>query len=295
MLGWSADDELPKPDHRTKYQRAVELAAKGWTPLGHTDPTPGWLRPTIDLEVDRIAADIKRAADRYSIKQPTKIVTGISDQQWLDAIENYAMPSRHFIGLDPANINERSKPVGLTTHHKYTDNDGDTIEAFEASSWAREDALALLKATDNESGESASVYVSSANSIPLALNVLGHDRPEAGTMVQATVGHSSAAFSGTYITGNDKRAALLAEAIARLLAIDAYDQRLAERKAEEEAAAKREAEHKKRVDAKEFARKKLLDLTMTVADFGATPDRADELIAAAKDYKAAVAAVGAPS
>jgi hypothetical protein len=87
----------------------------------------------------------------------------------------------------------------------------------------------------------------------------------------------------------------LANAIAYLKSVDRYDQRAAERKAEEEAAAKREAEHKKRVDAKELARKKLRDITATVIDFGVTPYRADELIAAAKDYKAAVEAVGAPS
>jgi hypothetical protein len=235
-----------------KYQRAVNLAAAGWQPLGVTDPTPGWLRPTIDLEVDRIAADVKRAADRYSIKQPAKVVTGISEQQWLDAIENYAMPSRHFIGLDPANINERSKPVGLTTSHKYTDNDGDTIEV-NAAHHGGDGVTAVLKATDSDSGEYASVYVNAVDGIPLALNMLGHDRPHILSNFETTVGEAT--HHGVVIVSTEHRDRTAAAAIAYLKSVDRYDQRQAERKAKEDAKAKAEAAAKAKRDA-EYAHHK---------------------------------------
>jgi hypothetical protein len=239
VLGWSANDELPAPDHRTKYQRAVDLAAKGWFPLGATNPTPGWLRPTIDLEVDRIAADIKRAADRYSIKQPVKVVTSVNALPLTDELlELYygGIGRRWMTGIDPQTfpkVDERSKPVGLTTSHIYTDQDNDSIEVTQTSN-----AVACVTVNGGRAA-----YVKAEHSVPLALNVLGHDRPHSLTDYKATVGGQSA-YSVT-IESQAQRDRALAGAIASLKSVDRYDQKAAQRKAEAEAQAKRDAEYAK--------------------------------------------------
>lgn len=257
-----------------KYQHAANLAARGWVPLGHTDTTPGWLRPTIDLEVDRIVADIKRASDRYSIKQPAKVVTGISTQQWLDAVENYAMPSRHFIGIDQADFNERSKPMGLSKDHEYTDKDGDIIRA-EQDVASGEGTIAYLYADEG-------FYVDSKSSVPLALNVLGHDRPGILGGFETVVGGQVS--SGVVINGQGLRDKTLAIAIANLKSVDRYDQRQAEREAAEDA---KKARAEKLTADLETAQKELVDASQGVFDWGVTIIRAEKLADAAAKYKAA--------
>ena len=115
------------------------------------DYEPGWAIPAIEHDwpsimkdaVDRAAANMKKASESYSIRQPITWSTGISEQQWLDAVENYAMPMRIMVGIDEATFNERSKPVGLTNDYKYTDEDGDLIEV-RASLTARSSRRAAM-------------------------------------------------------------------------------------------------------------------------------------------------------
>jgi hypothetical protein len=252
----------------------VEEGANEWPQPAITIPSGGW--PRNDLWPDEVNAISRRLAER-----------------WLDSQYSYSMPSRWLIGCTNPNVDERSKPVGLTTNHKYTDRDGDTIEASEADSWAEGDVVALLKATDSDSGESASVYVTPENSIPLALNVLGHDRPHVLSNFETIVGGYKAA--GVVIGSTEMRDKTLANAIAYLKSVDRYDQRVAERKAEEEAKAAREAEQAARVEAKEASRQRLAEVVGHVAVHGIDRVRADALQIAVADYKKAVDAVGAPS
>lgn len=224
-----------------KYQQAINMAAKGWAPLGVTDPAPGWMRPTVDLEVERIVADVKRASDRYSIKQPRKVVAGISPQQWMDAVENYAMPSRHFIGIDEATFNERSKPMGLSKTHEYATLGGPTDRRLiveKVLGRNPEDATAFLAAGDRRNG----VFVTNADSVPLALNVLGYDRPGTEMHAAGPTSYNGHVANKTIPTTQWKRDANVAKAIDLLRGADVFDQRTAANKAADEVeAAKKKA------------------------------------------------------
>jgi hypothetical protein len=274
----------------------------GWKPAGFANETPAWLRPRIQDKVNEALANMKRASDRYSIKQPVKWSTTINalpsftkEQLELyygirvkpDAWGNWAVT---LPGSNSTN-NERSKPVGLTTNHKYTDNDGDTIEASEADSWAEGDVVALLKATDNDSGESASVYVTPEYSLSLALNVLGYDRPSAKPYAAGSTSYNGKSANRSIPSSKSVRDAHIAEAIDLLIGADIYDPREAERKAREaERLAANEA--KKARDAKlatelGVARERVRRISESVAYYGITAVRADELAEATAKYKAA--------
>ncbi|MDR6794334.1 hypothetical protein J2X12_002929 [Pseudarthrobacter oxydans] len=213
---------------------SATLPSASWKPAGFANETPAWLRN--DLWPDEYnrclqphISNIDRMVERLARDQYSNF-----RQRWMTGIDPQTFP-----------INERSKPMGLTTSHKYTDNDGDTIKVSEADSWAKSDVVALLEATDSDSGESASVYVTPEYSVPLALNVLGYDRPHILSNFETVVGNSTSL--GVVINSSEMRDKTLANAIAYLKSVDRYDQRTAERKAEEEAAAqaKRDAEYAK--------------------------------------------------
>lgn len=187
---------------------------------------------------------------------------------------NFCIPQTFMVGIDPAASNERSKPMGLNKEHVYKDQDGDKVTA----SFAVPDyATATLTVDD---GDTACAYVSKADSVPLALNVLGYNRPQ-----HSGVGSVRASVNGITTTGylpasqtlRDQR---FAEAIAGLLAVDVYDQREASRKADEERA-------RKLTEDLVAAQQKLRGISEDVADHGVTAFRADELAKAAAVFKAA--------
>lgn len=124
--------------------------------------------------------------------------------------------------------------MGLTKEHHYEDADGDTIlvQDISASSAKRRGATALLQAAGG------GTFVEPGNSVPLALNVLGYDRPGAGD--GSSVSADGFFVPGIRIQGDAQRAELAAKAISYLKSVDIYDQQAAERKAKEaeEAAAK---------------------------------------------------------
>ena len=195
--------------------------------------------------------------------------------------------------------------MGLTKKHEYTDGDGDAIRI---QKWTAGGHVAHIEAAKYGS------FVNAADSIPLALNVLGHDRPQLGE--PAAVRSAGDAYYVVVIGSDAHRDELLARAAANLRAIDLYDQHVVKKKADEEAAAKaaeaeealkakayaeikvaqakRDAERDKRIAAREAARMELHDLTRDAFAFGVTVSRADTLAEAVTKYKAAVAAVGAP-
>lgn len=160
-------------------------------------------------------------------KQLTEQLLGYSPQRWITGI---APPT------------ERSKPLGLTKEHTYTDNDGDYIEIDATTSTP--ESVAMLTVTNNDSGRLASAYIGKSDSIPLALNALGWDRPDvtARSWPKTVVGNET---SDMPIPRKiDERDRLHALAIECLRAVDIYDQRVAQRKQhEEEAEAKRKAEY----------------------------------------------------
>jgi len=91
--------------------------------------------------------------------------------------------------------------------------------------------------------------------------------------------------AGQSIPGSkDSRDGLLARAIASLQAVDVYDQKQAERGAAEEARKARAA--KLTADLK-LAGQRLRNVSESVADYGVTAFRAEELAGAAANYKAA--------
>jgi len=155
---------------------------------------------------------------------PQTFVTGIDPAKWDAAVGPHWWPQSVELPSNTSTSNERSKPVGLTRDHKYTDNDGDTLLIAEAD----EDeplAIAWIDKLSNPCGFNVTVE----NTVPLALNVLGHDRPTLGDW---------ALSSTVVVRGDGHREELLAQAAANLRAIDLYDQHVVKKKADDEAAAK---------------------------------------------------------
>lgn len=165
--------------------------------------------------------------------------------------------------------------MGLTKEYEYTDNDGDTLTIDENDC----DDKAIAWVSDMSS---SGFNVTAENSVPLALNVLGYDRPdlERGECATRVGGYFA---QGAVIRDQIERDELMATAASALKSIDFYDQGVAARRAEE-------AERQKRVEAKEAARRKLLDLTDEVSTRGVNPLRADALQIAVADYKKAIEA-----
>jgi hypothetical protein len=114
--------------------------------------------------------------------------------------------------------------VALTKSYKYIDNDGDEITVSEAPEWVA-NIVATLEARDVDEDEGATVYVTSRDSVPLALNMLGYDRPEDGPLMPASVSVDDAvAFLADSQAARDLQ---VKNAAALLMAVDAYDKRQA--------------------------------------------------------------------
>lgn len=195
--------------------------------------------------------------------------------------------------------------MGLTEEHRYT-NDGRKLTVERSID---DDRSVYINVGEGSYG--AGIWLDFADTVPLALNVLGYDRPELG---DEAASWSGATFCYSVVaSSSDHRDELPAQAAANLKAVDLYDQSLAKKQADEEAAAKaaealkakayaeikatqakRDAERDKRIAAKEAARMELHDLTRDAFALGVTASRADTLAEAVTKYKAAVAAVGAP-
>lgn len=179
-------------------------------------------------------------------------------------------------------INERSKPVGLTKRHEYIDSDGDKVTASYA---VPAGATACLQVEDCDT---ACAYVSKTDSVALALNVLGYDRPgTAQSSFVAEVGNYTAGQATP--GGQHSRDALLAEAIAKLQAVDSFDQREVERKEfEAKAAAKRDAEYAKhKQDSFDRAKQAYADAIRDQIAVGINADSAAKVQAALSAYNTA--------
>ncbi len=242
-----------------KYQQAVNMAAVGWMPLGATDPTPGWLRPTIDLEVERIVADVKRASDRYSIKRPLKWSTDVPALPSFTRAQlelYYGHPVRFVTGIDPAAwdasiINERSKPMGLTNRHEYESPRKSGRKLSITKSHFEEGVYITATRYD----ECESTWVAKSDTVPLALNVLGYDRPDAKPYAAGPTTYNGKVANRDIPSTESVRDAHVAEAVDLLRGASIFDQRAAARSASAEAAAKRDAEHAKRKAIEEAAAK----------------------------------------
>lgn len=278
---WRPSDLLSLQDRVNRSLIGSDWAANGWKPAGFASETPAWLRsdlrPHLDA-VDKAVADMKRASEGCSTRQRGAIATGISPQRWMDAVENYAMPSRHIVGIDEPTFNERSKPMGLTKDHNYTDSDGDTITAQTVDS----DSATERGATTLLCAGGGGTYVEAAAAIPLALNVLGYDRMGKLGGFETTVGVYVS--HGVLVNSQEKRDRALAIAVANLKSIDRYDQRADERRAAEEANAAA-------LEAKEAARRRLNEAAGRISAGVVTDLNVDTLQIALADYKKAVDAV----
>lgn len=198
--------------------------------------------------VNRAAFNLKRAADRYSIRQPiawsiTMDAAPTYSQEMLDLYYGN-FQQRYVTGIDPAAwdaaiINERSKPMGLSKKHVYTDKDGDTIAIKAPVEADGEEAVAYVKVV--QYGEYAGVFVDAKSSIPLALNVLGYDRPSAKPYAAGPTKYRDATANEAIPGSQIARDTNIAKAIDLLIGADIYDQRVDAN----EAAAKREAEAKR--------------------------------------------------
>jgi hypothetical protein len=192
-------------------------------------------------------------------------------------------PQRWITGIAPPT--ERSKPLGLTKNHEYPDFEGDAIKAttIDADIDARGAALVIQ-------APRGGAYVDPQHALPLAINVLGHDRLGASDRIPAvTVGEFTAdgeAYAPSSQWERDKNAAW---AISYLLGADRFDQRQLERKKhEEEAEAKRKAAyeaHKK--ESFERAKEAYADAIRDQIAAGIDADSAAKVQAALSAYETA--------
>jgi hypothetical protein len=110
--------------------------------------------------------------------------------------------------------------MALTKDHKYIDSDCDTIEdQTPADEAVEEDGALGLVYLPNTGG----TYILPKFSVPLALNVLGHDRP---VDERVSTGRFDLGGATAYIADNQAaRDHQVNLAAALLTAVDAYDQR----------------------------------------------------------------------
>lgn len=253
--------------------------------------------------VNRMIANMKKASESYSIRRPfTWSDESDGDKLWAiqDAVNRatvdywWSIPQRVMAGTGPNAVNqalqfinnhsdklrdnERSKPMGLTKEHVYKDTENDRTLRIEDS--VSDPQAPYINVAGKGSG--AGIWLDRADTIPLALNVLGFDRMGKLGGFETTVG--GYVSHGVLVNSQEKRDQALAIAIANLKSIDRYDQRADERKAAEEA---KKAHDAKLIADLESTKQKLRELSETVADFGVTAIRAEELAEAAAKYKAA--------
>jgi hypothetical protein len=123
--------------------------------------------------------------------------------------------------------NHERDQMKLTKDHKYTDGDGDTIRV-EANGGGPEGTIYL--AIDQVDGNEGA-FITKADSVPLALNILGHDRPDDDPL--ATSFDVNGRFAHLADSKSDRHAQLDVAA-ALLMAVDAYDRRAVRRASAEE-------------------------------------------------------------
>lgn len=171
------------------------------------------------------------------------------------ALAEYSMPSRHLIGMSPepgtleltlSNLSpelidlyygtttERSKPLGLTKDYEYPDFEGDAIKAMSIDDDIDARGAALVV-----SAPAGGAYVDPKHALPLAINVLGYDRPSAERFEAGPTEYNGHKANRLIPSSQSLRDANIAEAIDLLIGADIFDQREAGRA---EAAAKRKAE-----------------------------------------------------
>jgi hypothetical protein len=131
-------------------------------------------------------------------------------------------------------INERSKPVGLTKEYRYEDRHNNRRLEIERS--IDDSQSVYINVSNRVNSSSAGLWLDYADAVPLALNVLGYDRPTLGERQGALAGGWYDA--GMVVTSDSHRDKQLAQAAASLRAIDLYDQHLVKKRADEAAAAK---------------------------------------------------------
>jgi len=107
----------------------------------------------------------------------------------------------------------------LTKRHEYVDSDGERIGVDNAEG-NPDDTIAWLD-TDPE-GTSDGFYVDVRSSVPLALNILGHDRPDDDPLATRFAVESSVAHIASTQSARDIQLNLAA---ALLKAVDGYDRR----------------------------------------------------------------------
>lgn len=201
---------------------------------GEFTPTAN-LKPHLDV-VNRVAANMAKASESLTIRSPFKWPASLSfnlpdlDKEALELY--YGMPQRCLTGINPAKwdaaiIDERSKPVGLTKEHVYTDEDGDTIEVQKKNEG---EPHAVIGVKDE-----SYAYIQPEYSIPLALNVLGYDRPSAKPYAAGPTKYRDATANEAIPGSQIARDTNIAKAIDLLIGADIYDQRIAKRKADEDA------------------------------------------------------------
>jgi hypothetical protein len=214
------------PAGNYEWPRSATLPSVGGQPAGFANEAPAWLRN--DLWPDEY---------NRCLKPYVSAIDQIVDRLAREEYSNFRQ--RIVLGFDPANINERSKPVGLTKEHSYTDNDGDKLTVEENP----DDDLAIAWVSHlSENG----FNVTAENSVPLALNILGYDRPSSAPYVAGPTTYNGRTANRSIPTSKSTRDAHVAEAIDLLIGADIFDQREVERKEfEAKAAAKRDAEYAK--------------------------------------------------
>lgn len=181
----------------------------------------------------KVAAEQKKVADLKAYNDVLSEAIGVMAREC-------SLPWRYMTGLgsdgkfevtlptsNASTPNERSKPVGLTKEYRYDDPHNSRRLEIERS--IDDNQGVYINVSNKAIGSSAGIWLRHEDTVPLALNVLGRNRPELGEWALA---------STVVVRGDGHRDEVLAQAAANLRAIDLYDQHLVKKKADEEAAAK---------------------------------------------------------
>ncbi|MBT2587986.1 hypothetical protein [Arthrobacter sp. ISL-95] len=260
----------------------TRLDEAGWKPLGF-------------ISLDGFATPEQQAADareKYCIPQrflagmaPNSIELTMADLS-PEALElYYGSPATRAV-LGNESPNERSKPLGLTKDHKYTDSDGDAIEVSAPHNAPEGTVAHLLIEQGGDDG--VGVYVDASTSVPLAINVLGYDRPSAGRSAAGATRYNGHEVNRMIPGNHDERDANVAEAIDLLRGADIFDQREASKAAAAGAEAKRKADYEaSKLESLNRAKSSFEDALTLAALDGASAESAAMVQAALSAYETA--------
>ena len=215
---------MPLQDRVNQSLIGADAHAKGWKPAGFANETPAWAQSAIDY--------YSGPPQRWVAGMPPVITTPLKNlsQEMLD------------LYFGKTTRNERSKPVGLTKEHVYkVDADGREL-SIEGS--VRDPRSAYISVLNRKTSRGAAIWLDHADTIPLAINVLGYDRPSAERNAAGPTTYNGHTAHATIPSSQERRDANVALAIDYLRGADIYDQRQAELEAEEKAKAAREWEEK---------------------------------------------------